>query len=138
MECVKVKTRIVAEDEREAGIRAILNYGHTLAHALELENEFALAHGEAVAVGIRYAAQVAFHMGRIGEERVAYHEEILNHYGLQTKLGERINTENIISLFFRDKKSMHGITFVLDGDLGVEPVLVHDSNILVKAMEVVQ
>lgn len=137
-ECIKVKTSIVAEDERETGKRAILNYGHTLAHALELENKFSLAHGEAVAVGIRYAAQVAFHMGRIGEDRVAYHEEILNHYGLQMKLREKINTEKIISLFLRDKKSMDGITFVLDGDLGVEPVLVQDVNILVKAMEVVQ
>jgi|TARA_B100001094_G_scaffold194835_1_gene188793 5-deoxy-5-amino-3-dehydroquinate synthase len=139
MECVKVKTRIVAEDEREAGTRAILNYGHTLAHAIELENGFALAHGEAVAVGIRYAAQVAFHMGRIGEERVAYHEEILNHYGLQMKLGERIDPQRALLLFSRDKKSKPGLfTFVLDGDLGVEPVSFYDGNILVKALEVVQ
>lgn len=138
VECIKVKTSIVAEDERETGKRAILNYGHTLAHALELENKFTLAHGEAVAVGIRYAAQVAFHLGRIGEDRVAYHEEILNHYGLQMKLGKRVDIDRIISLFSKDKKSMDGITFVLDGDLGVEPVLVQDVNILMKAMEVVQ
>ena len=138
VECIKVKTSIVAEDERETGNRAILNYGHTLAHALELENKFTLAHGEAVAVGIRYAAQVAFHLGRIGEDRVAYHEEILNHYGLQMKLEKRVDIDRIISLFSKDKKSMDGITFVLDGDLGVEPVLVQDVNILMKAMEVVQ
>ena len=138
VECIKVKTSIVAKDERETGNRAILNYGHTLAHALELENKFTLAHGEAVAVGIRYAAQVAFYLGRIGEDRVAYHEEILNHYGLQMKLGKIADIDKIISLFFKDKKSMDGITFVLDGDLGVEPVLVQDVNILMKAMEVVQ
>ena len=138
VECIKVKTSIVAEDERETGNRAILNYGHTLAHALELENKFTLAHGEAVAVGIRYAAQVAFYLGRIGEDRVAYHEEILNHYGLQMKLEKRVDIDRIISLFSKDKKSMDGITFVLDGDLGVEPVLVQDVNILMKAMEVVQ
>ncbi len=138
VECIKVKTSIVAEDERETGNRAILNYGHTLAHALELENKFTLAHGEAVAVGIRYAAQVAFYLGRIGEDRVAYHEEILNHYGLQMKLDKKVDIDRIISLFSKDKKSMDGITFVLDGDLGVEPVLVQDVNILMKAMEVVQ
>ncbi len=138
LECVKVKTRVVAEDERETGKRVILNYGHTLAHALELENEFTLAHGEAVAVGIRYAAEVAFLLGRIREDRVAYHEEILNHYGLQMKLGKRINPERIISFFLRDKKSKNGITFVLDGDKGVEPVLVQEQNILEKALEVVQ
>ena len=77
-ECIKLKTDIVAQDEREGGKRAILNYGHTLAHALELENQFSLGHGEAVAVGIRYAAQVAFALGRIEESRVQYHEEVLN------------------------------------------------------------
>jgi 5-deoxy-5-amino-3-dehydroquinate synthase len=138
LECIKVKSDIVAQDERETGKRAILNYGHTLAHALELENDFTLAHGEAVAVGIRYAAEVAFLMGRIGENRVAYHEEILDHYDLQMKLGESMNLERVISLFSRDKKSQDGITFVLDGENGVEPVLVQDQNILEKALEVVQ
>ena len=138
LECIKVKTNIVTEDERETGKRAVLNYGHTLAHALEFENEFTLAHGEAVAVGIRYAAEVAFLMGRIGEGRVAYHEEILTHYGLNMKLGKSINLKRITSLFLRDKKSQDGITFVLDGENGVEPVLVHDQDILEKALEVVQ
>jgi 3-dehydroquinate synthetase len=78
-------------------------------------------------------------MGRIGEERVAYHEEILNHYGLQMKLGERIDPQRALLLFSRDKKSKPGLfTFVLDGDLGVEPVSFYDGNILVKALEVVQ
>ncbi len=77
-------------------------------------------------------------MGRIGENRVAYHEEILDHYDLQMKLGESMNLERVISLFSRDKKSQDGITFVLDGENGVEPVLVQDQNILEKALEVVQ
>ena len=138
LECIKVKPGIVAEDERETGKRAVLNYGHTLAHALELENDFSLAHGEAVAVGIRYAAEVAFLMGRIGKGRVKYHEEILAHYGLNMKLEKSVNLERITSLFLRDKKSQDGITFVLDGENGVEPVLVHDQDILEKALEVVQ
>ena len=54
------------------------------------------------------------------------------------KLGKRVDIDRIISLFSKDKKSMDGVTFVLDGDLGVAPVLVQDVNILMKAMEVVQ
>ena len=50
--CVRIKADIVSADEREGGIRALLNYGHTLAHALEIATDFSIAHGEAVAVGL--------------------------------------------------------------------------------------
>ena len=137
-ECIKLKTDIVAQDEREGGKRAILNYGHTLAHALELENQFSLGHGEAVAVGIRYAAQVAFALGRIEESRVQYHEEVLNHFNLQYVLPAQVGSERILSLFERDKKAQDGITFVLDGENGVELVKVENQNILRNALEVIQ
>ncbi|MEO7372228.1 MAG: 3-dehydroquinate synthase family protein, partial [Ilumatobacteraceae bacterium] len=54
--CVGIKADIVSNDERETGRRALLNYGHTLAHALEIETGYRLAHGEAVAIGLIYAA----------------------------------------------------------------------------------
>ena len=66
---VRIKAEVVAADEREGGRRAILNYGHTLAHAIETAGTYDLRHGEAVAVGLVYAAEVAARMGRIGEER---------------------------------------------------------------------
>ena len=63
--CVEIKAEIVAADEREGGRRALLNYGHTLAHALETATEHELAHGEAVAIGLIYAAELAHELGRI-------------------------------------------------------------------------
>ena len=57
--CVQIKADVVAADEREGGRRAILNYGHTLAHAIETAGQYDLRHGEAVAIGIAYAAAVA-------------------------------------------------------------------------------
>ena len=138
IECVKLKTDIGAQDEREGGKRAILNYGHTLAHALELENHFSLAHGEAVAIGIRYAAEVAFSLGRINQTRVMFHEEILSHFDLPYTLPSKIDEERILSLFSRDKKAKESITFVLDGVNGVELVKVENQNILRKALEVIQ
>ena len=63
--CVRIKADVVAADEREAGRRAILNYGHTLAHALETTGRYDLRHGEAVAVGLVFAAELAHVLGRI-------------------------------------------------------------------------
>ena len=63
--CVQIKAEVVASDEREGGRRALLNYGHTLAHALEIATDYDMAHGEAVAVGLIYAAELALELGRI-------------------------------------------------------------------------
>ncbi len=63
--CVEIKAAVVADDEREAEGRALLNYGHTLAHALETAGRYDLRHGEAVGIGLVYAAEVAHRLGRI-------------------------------------------------------------------------
>jgi len=136
--CIQLKADIVAEDERETGRRAILNYGHTLAHALEMENGFTLAHGEAVAIGIRYAAEIAKLLGRIDQERVEEHEKVLGHYGLSYVLPQSFDWESIVTLFLRDKKAVTGISFVLDGPDGVEVVEIDDREILLQAMEALQ
>ena len=135
MGCVQLKAEIVREDERETGRRAILNYGHTLAHALEMEKDFSLAHGEAVAIGIRYAAEIARILGRIDQERVEEHEKILAHYGLSFTLPSSFDWDQIVSFFQRDKKALEGISFVLDGPNGVEVVKIENQEILKEAME---
>jgi 5-deoxy-5-amino-3-dehydroquinate synthase len=120
--CVQIKADVVASDEREGGRRAILNYGHTLAHALEIAGSFDLRHGEAVAVGLLYAAELAHLLGRISAERVAEHRRVLGAYDLPSNLPPGTNHDEVISLFARDKKALDGITFVLDGPAGVEVV----------------
>jgi 5-deoxy-5-amino-3-dehydroquinate synthase len=121
--CVQIKADIVGDDEREGGRRALLNYGHTLAHALETASEHRIAHGEAVAVGLRYAARLAARMGRIDDDRVRYHDRVVLHeYGLDTPL-ERHDPQHLLALMRRDKKVLDGgLTFVLDGPNGVEVV----------------
>ena len=69
----QIKAEVVASDEREGGRRALLNYGHTLAHALEIATDYDMAHGEAVAVGLIYAAELALELGRIDQARVDEH-----------------------------------------------------------------
>lgn len=121
--CVEIKAKIVAADERESGGRALLNYGHTLAHALERSSNFSLAHGEAVAVGMIYAAHLAHAMQRISQARVEEHYKVIGQtYGLKVKPDERVNRKELIELMRHDKKAVSGLTFVLDGASGIEVV----------------
>ena len=123
---VRIKAEVVAADEREDPSnprgRAILNYGHTLAHALETVGRYDLRHGEAVAVGIRYAARLAHRLGRIDEARVAHHDAVLADYGLDGSLPEGCDPDALVQVMARDKKAVDGLTFVLDGPAGVEVV----------------
>ena len=133
--CVAIKAEVVASDETESGRRALLNYGHTLGHALEIAGRFDLRHGEAVAIGLRYAAEVARLLGRIDDERVDEHERVLDAYGLSWKLPPDVDHDEIIELFGRDKKAADGITVVLDGPRGLEVVPGVDPSVLRSALE---
>ncbi len=121
---IEIKADVVASDEREGGRRALLNYGHTLAHALEIATEHRLAHGEAVAIGLIYAAELAAVLGRIGPERVDQHRAVVEGaYGLSTSLPAGLDDDRLVELMALDKKALGaGLTFVLDGPDGVEVV----------------
>ena len=120
---VRIKADVVSADEREGGRRAVLNYGHTLAHAIETAGRYDLRHGEAVAVGLVYAAEVALRLGRIDEARVAEHRRVVASYGLPQGLPGGLPDDELISLFGRDKKAVQGLTLILDSEAGVEPVV---------------
>lgn len=128
--CVRIKADVVAEDETEGGRRAILNYGHTLGHSLEAATGFRIRHGQAVAVGLIYAAELAAALGRIDRARVAEHRRVVSGYGLPTTIPAGLDPDELVEGFTRDKKALAGITFVLDGPDGVEPVPVEDRNLL--------
>ena len=120
--CVAIKADVVGSDEREGGRRAILNYGHTLAHALETAGGYDLRHGEAVAIGLVFAAELALRLGRVDEARVAEHRATVAAYDLPMEVPPGLDLDELVELFARDKKAVDGITFVLDGPHGVEPV----------------
>ena len=119
---VQIKAAVVAGDEREGGGRATLNYGHTLGHALEVAGRFDLRHGEAVAIGLIYAAELARVLGRIDDDRVAEHRRVVGAYDLPVALPAGSDPDELVALMGRDKKALDGVTFVLDGPDGVEPV----------------
>jgi 5-deoxy-5-amino-3-dehydroquinate synthase len=121
--CVRCKASYIGDDEREtSGRRALLNYGHTLAHALETAGNYDLRHGEAVAIGVVFAARLARRLGRIDDERVAEHERIVGGYGLPIAVPPGLHPTELVTLMARDKKALDGLTFVLDGPSGVEVV----------------
>jgi len=124
--CVEIKAAVIVDDELDAGRRALLNYGHTLAHALETTQaplgDGALRHGEAVAVGLAFAARLAERLGRVDAGRVADHDEVLAVFGLDGALPAGTSAAALCEVMRRDKKAHHDLTFVLDGPAGIEVV----------------
>jgi 5-deoxy-5-amino-3-dehydroquinate synthase len=124
--CAAIKAAVVSADEREGGRRLLLNYGHTLAHALEAstfgDDGTGLRHGEAVAVGLVFAALLARRLGRIDDARVELHRRVVGGYDLATALPVPTDAEQLLSFMYRDKKAQGDLTFVLDGASGVEVV----------------
>ena len=121
--CVACKAAIVSGDERESGSRALLNYGHTLAHALETAGSYDLRHGEAVAIGLVFAARLAECLGRIGPQRVAEHRDLVSSYDLPVEVPPGLAAAELVTIMGRDKKaSGDDLTFVLDSSRGLEVV----------------
>jgi 5-deoxy-5-amino-3-dehydroquinate synthase len=125
--CVAIKAAVVASDEREGDQRMVLNYGHTLAHALEAAafepgSGLDLRHGEAVAIGLVYAALLARRLGRIDDGRVDLHRRVVGAFDLSSAVPAPVDVELLVSFMTRDKKAQRDLTFVLDGPDGVEVV----------------
>jgi 5-deoxy-5-amino-3-dehydroquinate synthase len=134
--CVAIKAEVVAADEREGDRRMVLNYGHTLAHALEGAGladhpQWDLRHGEAVAIGLIFAALLAQRLGRIDETRVKQHRAVVGSYDLPMDLPAGAVAAELVEFMGRDKKAQQDLTFVLDGPRGVETVRgVADADVL--------
>ena len=113
---VAVKARVVSADLTEGGLREILNYGHTLAHAIERANDYTWRHGDAVAVGCCFAARLAHARGQLSSEDVARHDELFSRVGLPTRY-EGHTLEELTHIMASDKKVRRGVLrfVLLDG-----------------------
>jgi 3-dehydroquinate synthase len=98
---VRYKARVVAEDEREAGLRAVLNYGHTIGHGLEAAASYGLPHGEAVAIGMLAAARLS--QTRFGTDLLGLHEGLIKAAGLPRK-ARPLDPDAVLAAMRRDKK----------------------------------
>ncbi len=105
----RIKARVVSADEREADVRAILNYGHTLGHAIEAVTGFReLLHGEAVAIGLVAAAEIGHAMGLIDESLLTRHRTLLEHFGLPVRTPAPLDAGALLEAMSRDKKVVGG------------------------------
>jgi 3-dehydroquinate synthase len=121
--CVRIKARTVADDERDTGARLFLNYGHTLGHALErLDAYEGRSHGEAVAVGMIFAARLAEARQVAAAGLASRTTRLLTSLGLETD-GALPPARDILSAFRMDKKFHAGVRFVLLEDVG-RPIVV--------------
>lgn len=136
---VRLKANIVALDEHEGSSRALLNYGHTLAHALEkvsfARDHDEMRHGEAVAIGLAFSVRLARALGRVGDDEVIRHDEVLVTLGLSTSIPDNYPTSSLLEAMAHDKKAHHDLTFVLAGAEGFELVRGVEPSVVSDALE---
>jgi 3-dehydroquinate synthase len=131
---IAVKADVVSRDLREAGPREFLNYGHTLGHAVERLESYAIPHGHAVAIGMVFAAGLGRHAGRLDDETADRHASMLRRLGLPTTYRPEALAE-LVELMRIDKKSRGAVQrfVVLDG-LGNPAILADpDPSLLASA-----
>ncbi len=110
----QIKGEVVAEDEREAGLRAILNFGHTIGHAVEAESQFGLRHGESVALGMIAANQIAARRGLLDPNEAGQIRTLIERLHLPAKLPNRLDVDALGRRMRHDKKFVAGrMRFVL-------------------------
>ena len=117
--CCELKAKVVELDEKETGLRAILNYGHTLGHAMEtLSGYGALAHGEAVAIGMALAARISMVHGHCNDQDCARISALLDRFGLP-HTAPHFERRQLIDTLRTDKKSSSGsIKFICNRGIG--------------------
>ena len=115
----RIKAGIVEMDEQEGGLRRVLNYGHTVGHALEAASNYGLSHGEAVAIGMVAAGKLSFKLGHVDEASSTRILRVIKQYGLPTRIPADLKTEDILKLMATDKKAVGGqVHFVLIRKIG--------------------
>ncbi len=133
---VKVKAKVVAKDFKESKIREVLNYGHTLGHAIEKDSNYKLRHGEAISIGMVYAAELSRELLGLADEVVELHRVLLDNHKLPTSY-PRSRWSSLVQLLLKDKKVKQGkVRFIGISKIG-KPVWLEDvpSSTLAKVYE---
>ena len=119
----ELKAQVVVADEREAGIRALLNYGHTFGHAVELLSDFSIGHGEGVAVGMCCAGELAARLGLWTRKEAERQKRAIAALGLPVALPRHCTVPAMLEAMRRDKKNRDGaIALVLPRRIGAAEV----------------
>ena len=106
--CSRLKASIVEQDERERGKRLLLNFGHTLGHALEAASGYGYRHGEAVALGMLFAASVSVDSGTLAQRDLDRLAELISRFCLPTRIGREVDPGEVLAFMGSDKKRSGG------------------------------
>ncbi|MDD5757825.1 MAG: 3-dehydroquinate synthase [Desulfobulbaceae bacterium] len=109
--CCSIKAKVVAEDEREANLRRILNFGHTIGHAVEADSGYHLAHGSAVAIGMVAACRLAVAKGMFSVAEAERLTDLIAAFGLPTKIPSTSSRDRLKAYLLTDKKTVAGRPF---------------------------
>lgn len=121
--CVSIKARVVSADFKESGLREILNYGHTLGHAIELAERYKWRHGAAIAIGMVFVAELANLAGKLSDEELDRHRSVFKLLGLPTEYPSS-KWNQLLEAMQRDKKSRAGsLRFVVLDGLGKPTIM---------------
>jgi 3-dehydroquinate synthase len=129
-----IKASVVMQDERDTGLRNILNFGHTIGHAVESVSRFKISHGQAVAIGMIAEAKISLKMGTLKKNELNEIEDLISYCGLPTRLSE-LDKDSILQAIQHDKKVTNGkIRFALPRNIGdvyvtdeVEPAVIREA-----------
>ena len=117
--CCKIKSEVVSEDEREGGVRRILNYGHTIGHAVEGASDYTLIHGFAVSIGMVAAARLAVLNNLLAKADYNKIVDILKSYNMPIDVPKELDRARIKRFLLTDKKSVGGkVFYVLPTEIG--------------------
>jgi len=126
----EVKCRVVSHDEHESGLRRILNFGHTLGHALEAASQYSLTHGQAVAAGMGVAIRFSQKWAGLDQDEADRALRLIQRLGLPTRLPGDIHSESLLSALEKDKKIQSNVChFVLICKIGqalIQPIPVEE------------
>lgn len=116
----EIKAEVVSKDEREAGLRAILNYGHTIGHAIETVTGYKkYLHGEALAIGMHAEARLAEKLGIVSGKSVQKIKALINSYCLPSEMPSKIDVNSLLASMQLDKKAVAGeLKFILPERIG--------------------
>ena len=116
---IEIKAEIVRRDEREQGLRQVLNFGHTIGHAIEAATGYTLLHGECVAIGMVYEATMAVKMGVAGPGTARDVRRAVDRVGLPTAIPAGVTIDRLLALMRADKKVRSGaLRFALPREIG--------------------
>ena len=117
--CCKIKAEVVSEDEREGGVRRILNYGHTIGHAVEGASDYTIIHGLAVSIGMVAAARLAVLNNLLDKDTSDEISSILQEYNMPIEVPVELDRTTIKKYLLTDKKTVGGVVFfVLPNSIG--------------------